>query len=131
MEFTFVFVRIFFIALMAAAPLMIFFILAISLLGLLVGRLENWSRSEALYYAFITATTVGYGDFRPVKKSGRLLAIIIAFFGLAFTGIVVALVVHASTIAFRETRDMKNLEQRIQDVITTSKTEVKSKSSTP
>jgi voltage-gated potassium channel len=45
--------------------------LIIVALGLLLGRLEGWPRLEALYQAFINATTVGYGDFHPPAKQER------------------------------------------------------------
>ena len=53
--------------------------LLIAILGLVIGRMEGWSRGDALYHAFINATTVGYGDLRPSKPLGKLLAIVIAF----------------------------------------------------
>ncbi|ELU08612.1 hypothetical protein CAPTEDRAFT_85266, partial [Capitella teleta] len=30
--------------------------------------LENWSYAEALYYAFVTLTTIGFGDFVPAQS---------------------------------------------------------------
>lgn len=73
----------------------------IALLGFAVGRKEGWSTFESLYWSFITATTVGYGDFRPLKRASRVLAILIAFLGLTLTGIVIALAVWAATFALK------------------------------
>jgi voltage-gated potassium channel len=42
---------------------------------------------------------VGYGDLRPTKVLSRNLAIVIGLLGLTFTGIVIAIAVHAATIA--------------------------------
>jgi voltage-gated potassium channel len=117
MDFTLVFIKVFFLGLAVAAPLLGFFILLISLLGLLVGRLENWSKFDAVYFSFVTATTVGYGDFRPLKKTSRLLAIIIAFMGLAFTGITVALAVNSAGVAFKQTQDVVAAKERLDQVI--------------
>ena len=100
MEFTIEFIQLFGLGIFYAAPILLFLVTVIILFGLLVGRKEQWCRMDALYYAFITATTVGYGDFRPVKKSGKIIAIAIAFTGLLLTGIVVALGVKAAGIAF-------------------------------
>jgi voltage-gated potassium channel len=112
MDFTFDFIRVFSIALLYAAPLTISLILIIVILGHIVGKLEGWSKSDSLYYSFITATTVGYGDFRPSKKMAKLLAVIIAFTGLVFTGIIVAIAIHSATHAFKTTHDAtKILEQ--------------------
>jgi voltage-gated potassium channel len=67
------------------------------LLGYLAGRWGGWSRTDSLYWAFVTATTVGYGDFRPIRRRSRLIAIFIAVLGLLTTGIIVALGVNAVT----------------------------------
>jgi voltage-gated potassium channel len=41
---------------------------------------------DALYWAFITATTVGYGDLTPVTPAGRLLAGLLIFLGIGLVG---------------------------------------------
>ena len=71
----------------------------IALLGYIAGKWEGWSRTESFYWAFVTATTVGYGDFRPTRRRSRIIAIIIAVLGLLTTGIIVALGVRAATKA--------------------------------
>ena len=72
-----------------------FLLLLIAILGLVIGRLEGWSRGDAIYHAFINATTVGYGDLRPTHPLAKALAIVIAFVGLVLAGVVVALGVYA------------------------------------
>ena len=84
-------------------PLLLSLGLGIALLGYAVGRKEGWSRFESLYWSFITATTVGYGDLRPVNRGSRVVAILIAFLGLTFTGIIIALAVWAATFALKTT----------------------------
>ena len=100
MEFTFEFVRVFFLDLFYAAPLLACLLILIGLTGVAIGRIEGWSLSDSLYHAFINATTVGYGDFRPAKGRAKLLAIVLAFVGLVFTGMVVAIALHAANDAF-------------------------------
>ena len=102
MDFTLYFLRIFFTDLGFAAPVLLFLVLVIMSLGFLIGRIEGWSVFDGLYHAFINATTVGYGDFRPTRRSSKLLALGLAFSGLIFTGMVVAIALHAANEAFGE-----------------------------
>jgi voltage-gated potassium channel len=41
---------------------------------------------DAIWWAVVTATTVGYGDFFPVSVVGRILAIILMFLGIGLFG---------------------------------------------
>ncbi len=41
---------------------------------------------DALYWSFVTATTVGYGDIAPVTAEGRVLAGLLAFLGIGLLG---------------------------------------------
>ena len=65
--------------------------------GHIVGRLESRDRLDAIYWGFITATTVGYGDIRPMGRLSKALSVLIALIGMIFTGIMVALAVNAVT----------------------------------
>lgn len=81
--------------LVIAWPILAFLMIVIALLGLWVGRREGWRWQDSLYWAGITATTVGYGDIRPQRGGSRLLALLIAMVGLVFSGLVVAIAVNA------------------------------------
>lgn len=116
MEFTFTFLRLFIHGVALAAPLLLFFIFAIIIFGQVVGRREAWNRFDSLYWSFITATTVGYGDIRPTKKLSKLLSVLIAFLGIIFTGIIVALAINAATIAFKEHNDIQEIKNNIEQV---------------
>jgi hypothetical protein len=85
------------------SPLLLFLVLVIMLLGYVVGMQESWSRLDSLYWIFVTATTVGYGDFRPTTRRSRIISIFIAVLGLLTTGIVIALGVNAATKALVST----------------------------
>jgi voltage-gated potassium channel len=100
MEFTFIFLHAFFKGIVFVAPLLLSIALVITLLGQIVGRRESWKRFDALYWAFITATTVGYGDIRPMSRLSKGLSVIIALVGMIFTGIMVALAVNSVSVAY-------------------------------
>jgi len=100
---TFRFLQQLAIGLWLFSPLLLTFMLVIMLLGYLAGKEEGWTRFDSFYWAFVTATTVGYGDFRPTKKKSRIIAILIAVLGLLSMGIIIALGVHAATKAWDRT----------------------------
>lgn len=44
------------------------------------------SAGDALWWAFATITTIGYGDHYPVTATGRVVAVVLVVFGLSFFG---------------------------------------------
>ena len=48
------------------------------------------SWNNALWYSFVTITTVGYGDFSPVTAGGRVMGIVIMVFGIGILGLFTA-----------------------------------------
>ena len=97
--FTITFLKEFGLGFWLTSPLLLSLAVGITILGRVAGRMEGWSYFDSFYWSFITATTVGYGDVRPVKMASRVIAIVIALMGLTLTGIVIALAVHAATFA--------------------------------
>jgi len=63
------------------------------------GKIEGWLPFDSFYWPFSTATTVGYGDVRPARRVPRILSILIALVGLTLTGILIAVAIHAATLA--------------------------------
>ena len=110
MEFTFWFLRSFLLLVLLASPILLFLALLILFLGLIVVRLEKWKTGfvGSFYYSFVTATTIGYGDFTPVRKAARVLAVCIGFIGLVMTGIIVALGLEAAKIGLRHVAEDQN-----------------------
>ena len=65
--------------------------------------------TNAVWWAFVTITTVGYGDYYPVTTVGRLFAIILMFAGLGIIGVLSSYL--ASTfISLQRGRDKKTDE---------------------
>jgi hypothetical protein len=51
---------------------------------------HEMTRFNALYFSFMTLTTVGYGDITPVSKVARMLAIMESMSGTLFVGMLIA-----------------------------------------
>ena len=95
-KYTVEFVRMFFTELAYASPILVSLFLLIGLIGYVIGRIEGWSSFDGWYHAFINAATVGYGDLHPTKKLSKILAVALAIVGLVFTGIIIAVGLHAA-----------------------------------
>lgn len=96
---TITFLKEFGLGLWLSSPLWLSLAAAITLLGQIAGKKEGWSGFDSFYWSFVTATTVGYGDIRPAKRTSRVIAIVIALLGLTLTGILIAVGVHAASLA--------------------------------
>lgn len=74
--------------------------LVVVLLGaVLFSIFEQVSFGVALYWAIVTATTVGYGDITPHNSSGRIVAAGVMLTTIPIVGAVFALVAGASALA--------------------------------
>lgn len=73
----------------------------LSLFALIAGiaavitHVEKMPFGEALYFAFITGLTIGYGDIVVKTPFGRLMAVLLGLIGIIFTGIMVAAALRA------------------------------------
>ena len=126
MNLSIAFIFYFLHGLFLIGPLLVLLFAVIAGLGQIAGRIESWSRFDALYWALITAMTIGYGDIKPLKNSSRLLSLVIGFIGLVLTGITVTVAIQAGTKAFDEyanyneetknyiDKEINRLNQRIQ-----------------
>src|SRR5437016_10749393 len=91
--------RAFFVALFhqlkIVSPILWGIILVMVVIGLLIGHIEGWKITEALYFTFVTGLTIGYGDLTPRHNISRCLAVVIGFSGIVLTGFVAAVSVRA------------------------------------
>jgi voltage-gated potassium channel len=67
----------------------------------------------ALWWAAQTVTTVGYGDVTPKDPTGRIVAAIVMFDGIAFLSITVAAI--TSTFVARAQAERATLEEAHED----------------
>ena len=51
---------------------------------------EGQSFPDALWWAIVTLTTVGYGDISPSSLGGRLIGVVLMFFGIGVLGLFTA-----------------------------------------
>ncbi len=100
MDFTFSFIKLFFVAVFYTMPLFLLLGIVIIVLGQIVTHIEKWSWFNGLYWSFVTATTLGYGDIHPLRKVSKTLSIFIAFIGVMFTGLLIAITVKVASVSF-------------------------------
>jgi hypothetical protein len=70
-----------------------------------INLFEKMPFADALYFAFVTGLTIGYGDIVMKTPGGRLIALIIGFVGILFTGLMVAILVFAVRESLEELRN--------------------------
>jgi voltage-gated potassium channel len=69
-----------------------------------VTLVEKMPFADTLYFAFVTGLTIGYGDIVMQTPVGRLVALLIGLIGILFTGLIVAVLVHAVRESFEESK---------------------------
>lgn len=78
--------------------------LLVSLIGILIHSIEPdtfTSIFDGIWWAFVTVSTVGYGDFSPNSLAGRLLGILLMLTGIAVFSFFVTTLA-ASTVVLKE-----------------------------
>ena len=78
-------------------------------IGKLEGVADITQGINPFWWAIVTMTTVGYGDFYPESAAGRLFAVIIMFGGISLTALLTATI--SSIFVARRIREDKGLEK--------------------
>ena len=67
------------------------------------GQLRDIPGADSLYFTFVTAFTIGYGDITPATPAGRVLSLLVGLVGLILTGIIIAISTRALAHTVRDT----------------------------
>ncbi|HBN45304.1 MAG TPA: ion channel [Candidatus Marinimicrobia bacterium] len=79
--------------------------------GLILRALETGKITEgenSFWWAIVTMTTVGYGDFAPSTSEGRIFAVLVMFAGISLTAMFTAVI--SSIFVAKRIREEKGLE---------------------
>jgi voltage-gated potassium channel len=66
------------------------------------------SFNDSIWWAFVTSTTVGYGDFYPVSFAGRISGVLLMFFGVTLAGVVTGNI--ASILVEKQLKEERGLK---------------------
>jgi hypothetical protein len=75
--------------------------------GCAISTVEGIKLGEPVYFAFITALSVGYGDITPTKI-GKLLSVGIGLVGMLFVGVTVAIATRALAVTAKRYLERNN-----------------------
>ena len=105
-KFTLKFLELFVTGLFMISPVLIFLVGILFILARITCNIEKWqSYRKSLYFTFITALTVGYGNTVPGSGWGRFLSVVSAFVGVILTGVLVSVALNAVMISWQSTHD--------------------------
>jgi len=90
--------------------------------GIAIHFAENLSFADGIWWAFVTATTVGYGDISPHTLAGRIIAVILMITGIGMVGSLTSTITSffmnhsAETADTYADRELSNVIEEIKDV---------------
>ena len=74
--------------------------------GALFAAVEGRSVGDGLWWAFVTVTTVGYGDIAPATSAGKLIAVALMLGGIGFLLVLAGAVVEHFVAVETEEREV-------------------------
>ena len=102
-----IFLRIIYVVRKVLLTLIVF----IFIMGVLLSIVEGLSLMDGIYFAFVSALTVGYGDIVPHTIIGRTIAVfLLPITGMLITGIMVAAAINAIDKGLKKEASMRGKE---------------------
>ena len=80
-----------------------------------ISYFENMSLIESIWWSFVTATTVGYGDISPVSLGGRIIASMLMLVGIGTIGMLTGTIATYFLNPTKKTSTDNELEKYILD----------------
>lgn len=103
-----IFLRIIYVVRKVLLTLIVF----IFIMGVLLSIVEGLSLMDGIYFAFVSALTVGYGDIVPHTIIGRTIAVfLLPITGMLITGIMVAAAINAIDKGLKKEASMRGKEE--------------------
>ena len=87
--------------------------------------------SDALWWTFVTITTVGYGDQFPVTNEGRLIGMLVMILGVGLFGVITGFLANAFLSPRKDKEDPIITNQHLLQEIQKDLNELKQKLSKP
>lgn len=88
--------------------------------GIAIHFTEGMSFSDGFWWAFVTTTTVGYGDISPSSNSGRLVAMLLMLVGIgligSLTSTITSFFLYHSKPSSVADETVENIKARLDDV---------------
>ncbi|KAI0263046.1 hypothetical protein BC834DRAFT_888846 [Gloeopeniophorella convolvens] len=81
--------------------------------SLIFSQTENWAYGTAMYFCFITFTTIGYGDVAPQTALGRSIFIFWALLGVGAMTILIAVISDAFSSKYRSVTHSKTFDRAV------------------
>ncbi len=100
LTFTRHFLVIFFRMLIMTTPVWGALFLAILAMSWVFAEVEQIGFGDAMYFACVTALTIGYGDIVPATAPGKVVSVLIGILGVIATGIIVAVALQGMKITY-------------------------------
>ena len=102
----------------AGATVLTVFIAALAVLDAEQGLGDIDTFGDAIWWAFVTITTVGYGDYYPVTFTGRIVAVGLMIGGIALIGVVTATLASwiVERVADQSTKAAAATEHQVEDL---------------